>query len=402
MSKIRKNIKLLISSRSISNLGNLFFDYGNNTWIASLGNKGQKILMYYQISESIIGIIFNLFGGVIADKRDKKKIIIIADILSCVVCFILALFYPTRFFIYTMILVNALLAIFSSLKSPSYKSIIPKIVDKENLKNTNSLLEISNQVINISSPIILMIFIKIIGIQGALFLDSLSFLLSAIINYNLCILTPEKNMDNTSLKISIVEELKVGMIYVIKDSKIITLLCISAIVNMFLAGYNFSIPFSKNAFNTGGNTYGIILSAQAIGGLIGGIFSRKFLRNSSTSSLFKILIFCGLGIISIYISFVTTKNIFVISIFITIFHLLLTSYNITFFTNIQLEVDQEYLGRVFSVIFTISIIFMPIGTLIFSSFLSASNPINYLIVGLGIVCTSMIFLIFNKYERWNK
>nr|WP_207940474.1 MFS transporter [Enterococcus sp. DIV2402]MBO0463843.1 MFS transporter [Enterococcus sp. DIV2402] len=401
MNKIKKNIVLLISSKSISNLGNLFFDYGNNTWIASLGKKGQKILTYYQISESIIGIIFNIFGGIIADKRNKKRTIIIADISSCIVCFILALCYPTVFFIYIMILVNALLAVFSSLKSPSYKSIIPNIVDKKNLKNTNSLLEISNQLINISSPIFLIVFMKVIGIQGALFIDSISFLISAIINYNISMLNPISNEKKDSKKIKVIEELKIGLNYLIKDPNLINLLIVSAIVNLFLAGYNFSIPFSKTAFDTTDNTYGTLLTAQAIGGILGGIFSRKYIKNSSMDYLLKILLFCGLGIMLIYISFLLTKNLFAIASCVALFHFLLTIYNVTFFTNVQLEVNKEYLGRVFSVIFTISIVFMPIGTLLFSIFLSASNPFNYIVVGLGIVITSTTFLLINK-KRWTK
>lgn len=59
----------------ISNIGDNFFDFSNNTWIASLGAKGQKILTIYQITESITGIVLNVFGGVFADNYNRKKLL---------------------------------------------------------------------------------------------------------------------------------------------------------------------------------------------------------------------------------------------------------------------------------------------------------------------------------------
>lgn len=75
MKKERKNIFLLLSAKVISNIGDNFFDFSNNTWIASLGAKGQKILTIYQITESITGIVLNVFGECLLITIIEKKLL---------------------------------------------------------------------------------------------------------------------------------------------------------------------------------------------------------------------------------------------------------------------------------------------------------------------------------------
>ncbi|WP_414626440.1 hypothetical protein [Lactobacillus delbrueckii] len=59
-----------------------------------------------------------------------------------------------------------------------------------------------------------------------------------------------------------------------------------------------------------------------------------------------------------------------------------------FFSIVQREVDNEFLGRVFGIVFTVAVLFMPIGTWIFSIILQAKNSLNFLFVGLMIAALS--------------
>lgn len=74
--------------------------------------------------------------------------------------------------------------------------------------------------------------------------------------------------------------------------------------------------------------------------------------------------------------------------------MLLTAYNIDFFSIIQTKVDDKYLGRVFSVVFTVAIIFMPIGTAVFSYYLVE----NYIIIGIGIIIVSIVAQVLSRFK----
>ena len=64
----------LLSSRAINKLGDVLYDYGNSTWIASMGSLGQKFLGIYQIAELLVSMVLNPFGGALADRFKRRKI----------------------------------------------------------------------------------------------------------------------------------------------------------------------------------------------------------------------------------------------------------------------------------------------------------------------------------------
>ena len=63
-----KNTSLLVSSSAISKIGDVLFDYVNNSFLASLNMNSMVLVGVYQALENIMGVLFNLFGGVIADR----------------------------------------------------------------------------------------------------------------------------------------------------------------------------------------------------------------------------------------------------------------------------------------------------------------------------------------------
>lgn len=398
MKKERKNIFLLLSAKVISNIGDNFFDFSNNTWIASLGAKGQKILTIYQITESITGIVLNVFGGVFADNYNRKKIITITDLIAGVACLVLSIVYPTKFFIFAMILVNIILAILSSFRSPAYKSIIPNTVHKDKIVKVNSNLEICNQLVSVSSPVISLIAYKVFGIGGALLIDGISFLISALLNNCLQVIHKKSDENIRHIKNKIIKNIIEGIEYITKNSQVAILLIVSSAVNFFLAGYNYSFPFVNKAFGTGNSTYTILLVSQSLGGIIGGIISPKLTKNDSISHLLNLLTFCGLSIAGIYLLFQWYHSLLTVFVFMFLFHMLLTAYNIDFFSIIQTKVDDKYLGRVFSVVFTVAIIFMPIGTAVFSYYSKAYLVENYIIIGIGIIIVSIVAQVLSRFK----
>lgn len=401
MKKERKNIFLLLSAKVISNIGDNFFDFSNNTWIASLGTKGQKILTIYQITESLTGIVLNMFGGAFADNYNRKKIISITDLIAGIACVVLSITYPTNFFVFAMISVNIILAILSSFRSPAYKSIIPNTVHKDKIAKINSNLEICNQLVSVSSPAISLIAYKVFGIGGALLIDGISFLISAFLN-NFLQLIYKKNIENIKPKKNrVIKNIIEGIRYITQNSQIAILLIVSSAVNFFLAGYNYSFPFVNKAFGTGSNTYTILLVSQSLGGIIGGIISPKLTKNDSINHLLNLLTFCGLSIAGINLFFQIYQSLLTVFGFIFLFHMLLTAYNVDFFSIIQTKVDDKYLGRVFSVVFTVAIIFMPIGTAAFSYYSKAYFVGNYLIIGIGIVIVSVVSQILIRIKGSN-
>jgi len=81
----KKNIFLLIISSQLNEFGTTIYDYANKLVIASSESKSNYYMRIYQFSEIIIQLLFSLFGGVFADSKNKKKILI----FLVVICFII-------------------------------------------------------------------------------------------------------------------------------------------------------------------------------------------------------------------------------------------------------------------------------------------------------------------------
>lgn len=179
---------------------------------------------------------------------------------------------------------------------------------------------------------------------------------------------------------------------------IITVL--SALVNFFLAAYNLLLPYSNQMFgeiSTG--LYGTFLTAEAIGGFIGAILSGFVNKELSSMRLILFLSLSGLMLMLAPPFYIMFHNAIILALSPALFSLFLSIFNIQFFSLVQKDVDNDFLGRVFGIIFTITILFMPIGTGFFSVALNPNNSFNLFIIGSCITILSLVFrILFKKYN----
>ena len=395
-----RNIKLILSSKSISEIGNVLFDFANNTFLAGINPTTFSLVAVYQASESMIGILFNLFGGVIADTFKRKKIIIGTNILCGIACVILSFIFKEKWLTYAVVLANVILAFMSAFSGPSYKAFTKEIVKKDSISQLNSLLETTSTVIKVTVPMVAIFLYNILGIHGVLLLDGFSFLIAAsliffIVPINEEVVTKEKMTIG-----GVFSDLKIGFKYVYNHKPIFVIIILSALVNFLLAAYNLLLPYSNQMFGEiSDRLYGTFLTAEAIGGFIGAILS-GFVNKSLSSKRLMLLLACS-GIMlmlstPIYSIF---HNVIVLALSPALFSLFLSIFNIQFFSIVQRDVDNEFLGRVFGIIFTVAILLLPVGTGFFSVVLNPNNTFNLFIIGGSITVLSLVFgALFKRYN----
>jgi len=87
----------------------------------------------YQSTEVIAQIIFNIIGGHIADFGNRKRILILTDIIASISTFFAFLLLDTPNSIVVLIIVNIVLAILNSFNNPVYKAIVRDLLDKKSI-----------------------------------------------------------------------------------------------------------------------------------------------------------------------------------------------------------------------------------------------------------------------------
>ena len=284
--KKTKNISYLVMSKGVSKIGDIMFDFANNTFLAGLNPTSLSLVAIYQSLEKVIGVLFNLFGGVIADSFKRKKIIIGTNFLSGIACIVLSLISKEQWLVYAIVITNVILAFMSAFSGPSYKAFTKEVVKEDSISKLNSLLETTSTVIKVTIPMVAIFLYNILGVRGVLLLDGLSFLMAALL---ILFVTPVNEEVDTKEEMTIngvFNDLKVGFKYVYSHKPIFIIIILSALVNFVLAAYNLLLPYSSQMFEgISDRLYGSFLTAQAIGGFLGSILSGFVNRSLSSRRL---------------------------------------------------------------------------------------------------------------------
>ena len=397
----KKNILCLVSSKGISKIGDIMFDFANNTFLASINPTSLSLVAIYQSLESVIGVLFNLFGGVIADSFKRKKIIIITNILCGVACIVLSFISQEQWMVYAIVITNVVLAFMSAFSGPSYKAFTKEIVKKDSISKLNSLLETTSTVIKVTVPMVAIFLYNILGIHGVLLLDGFSFLIAALLIFFIVPVNEEVVTKEKMTISGVFNDLKIGFKYVYSHKAIFIIIVLAALINFFLAAYNLLLPYSNQMFGEiSSGLYGTFLTAEAIGGFIGAILSGFVNKSLSSKRLMLFLACSGLMLMLATPLYLMFHNVIILAFSPALFSLFQSIFNIQFFSIVQRDVDNEFLGRVFGIIFTVAILFMPLGTVFFSVVLNPNNTFNLFIIGVSITILSLIFsTLLKRYDR---
>lgn len=395
-----RNIIYLINSRVISRIGDIMFDFANNTFLAGLNPTSLSLVAIYQSLESVIGVLFSLLGGAIADSFKRKKIIITTDIICGFACIIISFISQEQWLVYSIILTNIILAFMSAFSGPSYKAFTKEIVKKDSISQLNSFLETTSTVIKVTVPMIAIFLYKLLGIHGVLLLDGISFLIAALLIFFIVPINEEVITKDKMTIRGIFNDLKTGIKYVYSNKSIFIIIVLSALVNFFLSAYNLLLPYSNQMFGEiSSGLYGTFLTAEAIGGFVGAVLSSFVNKSLSSKRLMLFLACSGMMLMLTAPLYFVFHNVIILSFSPTLFSLFLSIFNIQFFSIVQRDVDNVFLGRVFGIIFTIAILFMPIGTGFFSVVLNTNNTFNLFIIGSSITTLSLVFgTLFKRYN----
>lgn len=390
-----KNEYRLLTSRAVNKIGNVIYDYGNSSWIAGLGVVGQKYLGYYQLVDSLIALFLNPIGGAIADRYKRRQILLWTDAIGAIACGLLVFMPSKQGMLFGLITVNAILTISHAFSGTSFRAYVVTLVKEERLVNFNAHLEIISQIISISSPLLAFLVVDRLGLRSALLLDSISFALSFVCLWS--ITTKETHLQSKSGQIGIrhlLTDIKEGLDFIRREKEIFFLLTIATLVNFFIAAFNYLLPFSNQLFNRS-SSYATMLSLGAVGAILGALFANKYFKNNYQSLLI------ALGTSGLGLAMLTPLHLAKVSTLILAsgnlwFECFLTIFNIHFFSTVQKKVPKVLLGRVFSSIFTLAVLLMPLATILMTALPISVNPLSFSLIGFGI---SLISLLAYVYAR---
>ena len=157
-------------------------------------------------------VIFGLYGGVLADKVDRKKMIWATEALAMVASLILLgnslLTHPSLVAIYV---VGGCFAALNGLQSPSLDAIIPRVVGHDDLPSTSALMGLRYQTAVIVGPAIGGILLASFGVSFSYFVDVITYVIALILLWRLSSVLPLGKTTAATFS-----SLKEGIVYAVR------------------------------------------------------------------------------------------------------------------------------------------------------------------------------------------
>ena len=136
----KSQFSLLWWSGSISSFGDWATLFASVALASYIGTESgnSELTAVVPLVARIIPALLSSFAGLIADRFDKKLVMIFCDLTRMVL--VLFLFFADN--LYFIFIINFFSEIFSLIRQPSREAIVPEIIDSKNLVKANSLFAI--------------------------------------------------------------------------------------------------------------------------------------------------------------------------------------------------------------------------------------------------------------------
>ena len=394
-----KNYSLLWVGGGISLLGDWISTIAAQIYIYDVSNSVNWVVII-TISYFLPNILFSPIAGVIIDKYDKKKILLLSELINSIIVFLiffLLLHQPelnTNFIVIFSGLI--FLKSFSSVFSyPTLASLIPEIVNENELVKANSIDNVKDNLSDLIGPLIAGFLLKVIGAQIAFLIDALSFFISSFMFAQLKVKNEKKISPFT--KDEILPDLADGFKFLKGNSKVKNIIVLDSCVMLIGGAINMLLYiFIVDVFSAGAIIYGQLLALSSGIAIIISIFFSKIFQSKHMLSLYRV----GIAILGItYLFFGMNKIKGLLYIFFCFIGIANACLQISLITILQELIPDEIKGRVFSIYITsrslLSLVSIA-GVSLILSFISVSS--FYSLSGLFLLLILIINFILIRKE----
>lgn len=306
-----KNFRLLWIGQLLSQIGDQCLLVAAITLISDLSNSPLAMLIP-ALSIAIPQIVFGLVGGVIADRWNRKLVMVVSDLLrGLIVLSILLVNSAQQFWI--LYLAAAGLALVGVCFYPARNAVIPTLVPSGLLIAANGLIQGSYIIALILGPVVAGVAVEWWQPSVVLF-DSATFFVSALVIGVMRFSQAAPEPAIATKENGVWDDMKVGLNFIRHNQLLRQALAITAIATLGIGAIVLlAIPHLKEELGAGGLEYGIAMSMLGLGSVMGGLIVTRLSRLLSTSTIVGgMLILAGGAIVAF--AFAPTYTVVLLSV----------------------------------------------------------------------------------------
>jgi MFS family permease len=222
-------------------------------------------LGYVAAATAVPGILLNLFGGVLADKLDKRRLIMVTEVIAAGLVLLLATLTLLGVVNKWHVLAIAFLAGgVDAFNSPARLALFPHLIDRRAMLSAVALNASIWQGTRIVAPAVAGAIIAVAGTAASLYLAGVGFLTMAAVIYGLRIPRIDRGAQGSA-----VQEMVEGLKFIRKNSIFSSLIGMSFFNSFFGMAYIMLMPvFAVDILKVGAQGQGLLLSLSGVGALL--------------------------------------------------------------------------------------------------------------------------------------
>lgn len=386
-----RNFTFLILGQISSLIGNFSLKFALSMYI--LEQTGSASVFAGLLALAMLPtILLSPFGGILADRANRRNIMAALDFLSGLSVLIASFTIPSEHDIFAIGALLLILSVLGAFESPTVQACIPQMLSGDNIIKGNAIVSQVASIASLLTPFLGSIFYTVLGIRPVFYTTSICFFVTALLECFI-FLDHKKSQSKTKLSSVIKEDFSDSMRFLCRQQPgILKLLLLAAFVSLFVTGTAvIGFPYLvRTVLGLSSNHYGIAESAMGIASVSGSLLVVLLAKKIYSRHLCMVLVSFGICLIPCGIAFIlplkTLPRYLILLIMFCACQLGCSLFSTYAVSLIQSKTPENLMGKVMSYVFTLSMCAQPAGQIIYGAlFDHFSDNVYFVLIPSGLL-----------------
>lgn len=337
-------------------------------------------------------VLLSPFGGILADRANRKHIMVALDALSGLSVLAAGLLLPLGRELWVIGALLVLLSVLAAFESPTVQACVPQMVSPQNLVQGNAVVSQVSAVTSLVTPFWGSLFYTAFGIGPVFAAAVVCFWLTALLE---CMIRLEYQKPPRTAGIGAIvrEDLAVSVHFLRREQPdILKLLLLAALAGMFVSGTAVvGFPYLvRTVLGLSATYYGAAESAMGAAAILGSLCAGLLGKKLRVRDMAAIFLSFGLSLFPIGFSFLLPVGRMarygVLLFFFCVCQLGVCIFSTYAITLIQQRTPEQLMGKVMSCVFTLSMCAQPVGQLVYGALFDCfSDSVYWVLIPTGML-----------------
>jgi MFS family permease len=283
-----RNFRLFIFGQGISMCGTWMQTIAVSWLVLKMTHSGTQLGLVIA-AQFLPILIFGVWGGVVADRFDKRRLLYITQTLAGLLALTFGLLVLTHaiqlWMIYSLSVSFGMVLVFDN---PTRQAFVSEMVGREQLKNAITLNSTMTNMARVIGPSFAGILIATVGIGECFIVNAASYLAVLVALY----LMHQNELHQAPKSVREPGQIRAGLAYVWSEPKLKSTLLMMLIIGTFAYEFPVILPlFATITLHGGAKTYSVMMSATGIGAIAGGIYTASQATTRETQLVWSAILF---------------------------------------------------------------------------------------------------------------